>query len=191
MAAVKKVEKQDIVKAAFEILRTEGFGQVSVRNVAKKLNCSTKPIYFQFENMLELKGELKTLAEKKYIEITAASKGKFNNDYVSHGMAYITFARDEKHLFRYLYLNGRDDKAKLQIDDVNYESIITAIIARYNITKEQATALHFDMAIYSYGLAVMVNTGFIELTDKMLEERLITEGISLRAYYTTNKDNKT
>lgn len=190
MAAVKKIEKQDIIKAAFEILRIDGFEQISVRNIARKLHCSTKPIYFQFENMGELKKELKSLSEKKYIEITEKSKEKFNNNYISHGMAYITFARDEKHLFRYLYLSGRDDKSKLQIDDANYEDIIKAVIIKYNISKEQAKAFHFDMAIYSYGLAVMVNTAFIELSDKKIEERLMTEGLSLKEYYVKNEENK-
>lgn len=190
MAAVQKVDKQNIIKAAFEILRLQGFEQVSVRNVAKRLNCSTKPIYFQFENMAELKGELKKLAEEKYIEITSESKGKYRNDYISHGIAYIIFARDERHLFRYLYLKGREDKTRLQIDDANYDDIISAIISRYKITEDQAKAFHFDMAIYSYGLAVMVNTGFIELNEEELQNRLMVQGLCLKKHYVMNEEGK-
>lgn len=187
MAAIKKVEKSEIIKTAFEILRGRGIEELNARSLAKALGCSTKPIYFQFENMDELKGELKGLAEQKYVEITTAAKGKYDNDYISHGMAYVTFARDEKHLFRYLYLNGREEKTKKVIDDANYDEIIAAITARYHIDESIAKDFHFDMAIYSYGLAVMVNTGFIELEDNEISKRLTVQGLSLKEYYVNHR----
>lgn len=189
MAAIKKIEKKEIIKAAFEVLRGRGVGELNARGLAKTLGCSTKPIYFQFQNMEELKGELKALAEQKYIEITTLSKGKYDNDYISHGMAYVIFARDEKHLFRYLYLNGRDDKTKKVIDDANYDDIIQAIMARYHINESLAKDFHFDMAIFSYGLAVMVNTGFIELSDSEIAKRLMVQGLSLKEYYVVKKES--
>lgn len=187
MAAIKKVEKAEIIKGAFNILEEFGIEGLNARSLAKVLGCSTKPIYFQFENMEALKGELKTLAEQKYIEITNICRGKYDNDYISYGMAYVTFAREEKHLFRYLYLSGREDKTRLQIDDANYDDIIGAIKIRYSISEQQAKALHFDMAIYSYGLAVMVNTGFIELDDNEILKRLTVQGVSLKEYYVKNR----
>ncbi|MEI3065320.1 MAG: TetR family transcriptional regulator [Oscillospiraceae bacterium] len=44
--------------AAVEVLREGGFSAVNARSVAKKLGCSTQPIYSSFQNMDELKAAL-------------------------------------------------------------------------------------------------------------------------------------
>ena len=46
MPAVRKVSKEQIIDAAVEVLRDDGFSAINARSVAKKLGCSTQPIYF-------------------------------------------------------------------------------------------------------------------------------------------------
>ena len=58
MPAVRKVSKAQIIDAAVEVLRDDGFAAINARSVAKKLGCSTQPIYFSFKNMDELKAAL-------------------------------------------------------------------------------------------------------------------------------------
>ena len=48
MPAVRKVSKEQIIDAAVEVLRDDGFSAINARSVAKKLGCSTQPIYFSF-----------------------------------------------------------------------------------------------------------------------------------------------
>ena len=55
MPAVRKVSKEQIIDAAVDVLRDDGFSAINARSVAKKLGCSTQPIYFSFKNMDELK----------------------------------------------------------------------------------------------------------------------------------------
>ena len=55
MPAVKKVSKDDIIDAAIDVLRDDGFSAINARSVAKKLGCSTQPIYFSFKSMEELR----------------------------------------------------------------------------------------------------------------------------------------
>ena len=58
MPAVRKVSKEQIIDAAVDVLRDDGFSAINARSVAKKLGCSTQPIYFSFRNMEELKAAL-------------------------------------------------------------------------------------------------------------------------------------
>ena len=58
MPAVKKVSKEKIIDAAVEVLRDGGFSAINARSVAKKLGCSTQPIYLSFQSMDELKAAL-------------------------------------------------------------------------------------------------------------------------------------
>ena len=65
MPAVRKVSKEQIIDAAVEVLRDNGFSAINARSVAKKLGCSTQPIYFSFKNM----DELKTALTERAIEL--------------------------------------------------------------------------------------------------------------------------
>ena len=47
-----------ILNAAFDITRNEGIEKLSNREIAKKMNCSIRPIYYQFKNSEELYKEL-------------------------------------------------------------------------------------------------------------------------------------
>ena len=58
MPAAKKISKDEIIDAAIEVLRDDGFAAINARSVAKKMGCSTQPIYFSFKNMEELKAAL-------------------------------------------------------------------------------------------------------------------------------------
>ena len=55
MAGIVKNTKEDIVNAAFEIVKEKGIEGLNARNVAQKLNCSIQPIFYQFATMNELK----------------------------------------------------------------------------------------------------------------------------------------
>ena len=58
MPAVKKASRKAILDAAVEVLRDGGFSAINARSVARKLGCSTQPIYLSFQNMAELKAAL-------------------------------------------------------------------------------------------------------------------------------------
>lgn len=46
-----KITKEMILNTAFEIAREKGFEKISNRELAKKMNCSIRPIYYQFKNV--------------------------------------------------------------------------------------------------------------------------------------------
>ena len=58
MPAVKKISRDRILDAAVQVLRDGGFSAINARSVARKLGCSTQPIYLSFRNMDELKAAL-------------------------------------------------------------------------------------------------------------------------------------
>ena len=54
MSTQAKITKEIILQAAFEIARVNGLEKVSNREIAKKINCSIRPIYYYFKNTEEL-----------------------------------------------------------------------------------------------------------------------------------------
>ena len=66
MPTTIKISKQMISDAAFEIAREKGVDQISNRELAKILNCSIRPIYYQFKNVEELNKELNEKIEEYF-----------------------------------------------------------------------------------------------------------------------------
>ena len=56
-----KISKDMILDTAFEIVKKDGIEKLSNRELANKLNCSIRPIYYQFKNVEELKKEYKQI----------------------------------------------------------------------------------------------------------------------------------
>ena len=50
-----KIDKDNIIKAAVQIVRERGIDALNARAVAQKLNCSTQPIFSNYDSMNELK----------------------------------------------------------------------------------------------------------------------------------------
>ena len=49
-----RITKDDIVKSATDIVRERGIGEINARDIAARLNCSTQPIFSNFNNMNDL-----------------------------------------------------------------------------------------------------------------------------------------
>ena len=190
MPAIKKISKEAIIDAAVDVLREGGASAINARNVAKKLGCSTQPIYLSFQNMDDLKAAVTQRAIALHTQHVLDSLRNHEDNgsiysqysrYSTYGMGFVKFAAQEKHLFRWLYLEGK--QLGPYQDDVLLPEIIAAIVNEYGYTKELAEKLHKDMAYYSYGLALLANTDHLNLTDEELLASFRREFMALAAYY--------
>lgn len=190
MPPVKKVSREAIIDAAVEVLREGGSAAINARSVAKKLGCSTQPIYLSFRSMDELKAAmtqraiaLHTQHVREWLNILEADGSCYReySHYSSFGIGFVKFAAEEKYLFRWLYLDGAQPEQYQ--NDVLLSDIIAAVVNEYGYTEELARKLHQDMAYYSYGLAIMANTGHLQLTDAELLAAFRREFTALAAFY--------
>ena len=190
MPAIRKTSKEAIINAAVDVLRESGAAALNARNVAKKLGCSTQPIYLCFQNMEDLKAAmtqraiaLHTQSVREWLHILDANDScyKQHSHYSSYGIGFVKFAALEKHLFRWLYLEGGQPGPHQ--DDVLLPEILAAIVNEYGYSEELAEKLHRDMTYYSYGLAILANTGHLNLTDAELLASFRREFTALAAYY--------
>ena len=190
MPAIRKTSKEAIINAAVDVLRESGAAALNARNVAKKLGCSTQPIYLCFQNMEDLKAAmtrqaiaLHTQSVREWLHILNADDSCYRQHsyYSSYGIGFVKFAALEKHLFRWLYLGGGQPGPHQ--DDVLLPEIIAAIVNEYGYSEELAEKLHRDMTYYSYGLAILANTGHLNLTDAELLASFRREFTALAAYY--------
>ena len=184
MPAVRKVSKEQIIDAAVDVLRDDGFSAINARSVAKKLGCSTQPIYFSFRNMEELKAALTERAIQMHTQrVRDSLRIHEGNDsrYSSYGMGFVKFAAEEKQLFRWLYLEG--EQLGPYQNDVLTSEVISVITEEFGYEEDVARRFHQDMVYFTYGLAILANTDHLHLTEAELREAFRRELRALIAIY--------
>ena len=184
MPAAKRVSRDQIIDAAVDVLRDGGFSAVNARSVAKKIGCSTQPIYFSFKSMDELKAALTERAIQMHTQRVRDSLRRHEgNDsrYSSYGMGFVKFAAEKKQLFRWLYLEGQ--QLGPYQSDILMQEIIGVIVDEFGYTEDVARRFHQDMIYFTYGLAILANTDHLHLTEPELREALRREFRALIAIY--------
>ena len=64
MPPIARFSREDVLHAAYELVRREGPNALNARALAKEMNCSTQPIFRLFSGMDELMTEVKRLADE-------------------------------------------------------------------------------------------------------------------------------
>ena len=184
MPAVRKASREQIIDAAVAVLRDDGFSAINARSVARKLGCSTQPIYFSFQSMDELKAALSERAIRMHTrrvrDSLRAHEGS-DSRYSSYGMGFVKFAAEEKQLFRWLYLEGK--QLGPYQNDVLLPEVIAVIVEEFGYTENIARRFHQDMTYFTYGLAILANTDHLHLTETELREAFRREFRALTAIY--------
>ena len=184
MPAARRISRDEIIDAAVEVLRDGGFSAINARSVAKKLGCSTQPIYLSFKSMDELKTALTERAIAQHTQrVRDSLRAHAGNDsrYSSYGMGFVQFAAEEKHLFRWLYLDG--EQLGPYQSDVLLQEVVAVIVDEFGYSEDVARRFHQDMIYFSYGLAILANTNHLHLTQTELREAFRREFRALIAIY--------
>lgn len=168
-----RIAKEDIVKTSIEIIRKEGEAALNARNIGKALNCSTQPVFFNFSSMEELKQEVKLFAYNLYLEFLdkEAKKGEYP-EYKAFGLGYIRFAKEERELFKFLFMCDRTGEEFISTYD--REKSIEYIVKNNNISREKAELMQLEMWVFVHGIATMLATSYLDL-DRDLISRMLTD----------------
>lgn len=173
------INEENIRQEAFKIIKTSGIENLTARNIAKKLDCSTQPIYRAYENMDALKEEL-FIDIRQYFLKYIRNYQKVENKFLNIGLGYIDFAKNESNLFKALYLTenldidfNRDDTFDLSegIEQMKEMPIFS------HLSETELKDIMIKLWIFTHGLATMVMSPSLNITDekiiKMLSEVLI------------------
>lgn len=178
-----KVTKDDIISAAVEIVRKSGAQAINARTVASALNCSTQPVFSNFSTMDELRFAVVEKADKlcaEYIE-----REMHSNKYPAYkasGMAYIRFAKEEKELFKLLYMRDTTSESvnpKSEINDAMDEIVTTST----GLSGDEAKLFHLEMWAYVHGIATMLVTGYFDIEWDLISRMLTDSYQGLRKQY--------
>lgn len=166
-----------ILDKAFEIVRTEGIEKLSNRELANRLKCSIRPIYYQFENVEELKKELYLKIEQYFYNFILDNMVEGIPKYKQVGINYIKFAKKENKLFQILFMSDiglTPDMFVSKIED-KYKEIEKLIKISANLKDEEIKTFHTKMWFFCHGIATLVANNTTKLTDKQIKDLLSDE----------------
>lgn len=172
-----KITKEMILNTAFEIAREKGFEKISNRELAKKMNCSIRPIYYQFKNVEELNKELYKKIERYFYEFLIDNMIKDVPLYKQIGINYIKFAIAENNLFKFLFMTEIKDEpsAFITTDEKDFEEVVKAIKISTKLSDKDIKSFHIKMWIFAHGIATLSATKSVKFTDEQIQDLLSQE----------------
>ena len=166
-----KVTKEDIIKTALEMYREKGGASINARSIAASLGCSTQPVFSNFATMEEIQSALVAAAYELYLGFLQgdSESGKYPA-YKAFGMAYIRFAKEERELFKLLFMRDRTDEDISLSPD--FESSVEIIMNANGITREKAMLMHLEMWAFVHGIGTMLATSFLDLDFELISNMI-------------------
>ena len=176
--------KDEIIIAALNLTREGGIAFLTARALAAKLDSSVKPIFGLFRNMDEVRQAVFKAANDLYQEYltTDMKDGKYP-PYKASGMAYIRFAREEKELFKLLFMRDRTQE-KITENREEIRPLLELIKQNLGVGEEEAYRFHLEMWLYVHGIATMAATGYLDWDDEFISQVITDAYVGLKYRYT-------
>jgi len=182
MPPSKKIDREEIISEAIGLIREQGDGGLNARELAKKMGCSTQPIFSNFSGMDELRDLVIARAYGIYYGRLKAEmeRGEYP-PYKASGMAYVRFASEEKELFKLLFMRNRNGERLTETPDWRDASAIMQ--KNLGLSRERANKFHLEMWVTVHGIATMLATGFLVLSENEVSEILSDCYLGLKKRY--------
>ena len=177
MPAKRKIQKEDILQASISIISHEGLNALNARKVAKKLGCSTQPLFYIYENMDVLKKDVIDEIVKIFDrEVLKSETGQL--EYKD-----IRFAKEEPELFKIMF-NRKINEGAFDFIDLtgSAKTILETISKQTGMSNEDAKQFHLRMWLYVNGIASLAANQTVEFNDEEIAELLKDQYVSMLLY---------
>ncbi len=147
-----KFSKEEIVEAAFEIVRKSGEEALTAREVAAYLGVSTRPIFTYFKTMDELKNEVRKTAAERY---RAYTEEGLSEEVPLYGFfkRYQSFAGENPNLYKLLFMsrNKNGEGTWQSFYEPLHSKVIDSVMRIYKMDEKTAESYLKNMMIVSNG----------------------------------------
>ena len=172
--------KEAVLDTAFTLAREMGWGAVSARSIARRLGSSTMPIYSSLKSMEEIERETRKRAEILLQEYQM--RPYTENPSLSLAVGYVAFARQESHLFRFLYVDAprRRGPAELELQSQEFQTAFSGTAELKEMIDRmpelKTNPLILKTWIFVHGLASLLSSGALDIPDDRMRQLLEDAG---------------
>ncbi len=175
MARRKRFIIEDILEAAFQIVRKSGIKNLTARAIAQELKSSTMPIYTCVKSMREVE---ESVVKRAWLVLQDYQGKSWTGDaYIDMGLGYVLFSKEEKFLFKCIHdesyeeINTRYSERNIKI---NLEKLDNNPMFK-NLSKDIAEKVLFHGFLFSHGFASLLNSGMSLNVRSLGSEKSIIE----------------
>lgn len=177
--------REQIVSSALELVREQGMEALTARGLGEKLGASSKPIFSWFRSMEQVQAAVMEAADQVYQTYlkSGMQEGKYP-PFKAAGMAYIRFAKEEKQLFRLLFMRDRSHEPHHEKEGAEVAALMTELVQKNaGLNEQSARMLYLENWIYVHGIASMIATGYLEFDEADISVMMtdVYRGLTLRA----------
>lgn len=171
----QRFSPQDVIEAAYRVVRKKGWEGFSARTIANELNSSTRPIYDYFSSMENIEAEVVKKALATFVAFI--DRERTGDTWLDQALGYVLFASQEKQLFqcindekhtsfqkKFAKRHWLELEEKLSTDE-RFKDLPDE--TRHNIRAARWVMIH--------GLANLVSNGWIKKT--ITEDSILSEEI--------------
>ena len=192
MPRIVQITKEKILTAALDVLIREGYSAVSIKSIARELNCSTQPIAWQFGNMDNMREALTKEAVAYANQKMMPTSTNCIEAFWQIGYGYINLAFDTPNLFRFVYMGESKNYCRGGFNSILTDKgnavLIDKLYQYLNISKEQADMLFQRMIVYTHGMVSLVVAGVLNCTKEQVYSIVKNFGLDLLSLTDTALD---
>lgn len=179
-----RVTKEDIITVSVNMVREKGVDVLNARAIAAHMGCSTQPIFSNYVSMDELKQDVMKHAYKLYMNfLKEETESNQYPPYKATGMGYIRFAKEEKELFKLLFMRDRSNETIADEFDESTRMSVAMMQKALGLSYEKASQFHLEMWIYVHGIASLLATSYLPLEWEAISDLVSNAYQGIRARY--------
>ena len=162
MPPKQRFTPQDVIEAAFQVVRKRGWEGFSARTIANELNSSTRPIYDYFDSMENIEAEVVKKALACFIDFI--NQERTGDPWLDQALGYVLFADQEKNLFQ--CINDEEHTAcQRQFAKEHWARLGEKLLADERFKDLPGPAMEIIRTsrwIFVHGLACLISNGWFE-----------------------------
>ncbi len=164
MPPKNKYSKDEVIRAAVNVVEENGLDSLTARAIALKLDSSTAPVYSQFDTMDELALCVVKGIEKSLLEYT--TRAWTDRVFLNMGTGIAMYALEHPRLYRALMLEGDNygDIVREFFDTLAAE--LPKDVRFKSLSAGERNVLLTKMWMFTHGLASLICVGLIKDCDK-------------------------
>ena len=169
-----KYSREDILDAAYELVRSKGEGALSARTLASYLGCSTAPIFTAFPSVDALRFAVAMKAKDYYNHYLQQGLSQ-DIPFKGAGMQYIRFAKEEPELFKLLFMGSEAKETHyMPTGDDNEPDVRECVENYYEMKTDKAKYIYNHMSVYAHGFATLFAQGNCTFSESYVS-RMMSE----------------
>ncbi|MCQ2558057.1 MAG: WHG domain-containing protein [Oscillospiraceae bacterium] len=162
-----KINRQRIIDAALQVIRTRGHEQLNARAIAQVLECSTQPVLYYFQTIDAIRQAAYQAADELHTAAIQPKGERGIHPLLELGLNYIRFAHEEKNLFRFLFQsNGFGGRSMAGLlSSPGGEELIGMFAAGMKCSPQQAREAFLGLFVSAHGIASLLANNAMEYEE--------------------------